>query len=81
MIIWDCGYCETTNPPDEYTDEFTCRGCGHYRMREFERDDYNLTPNPRRPRNLVRSPFPESSYWMDGGVSLRATPALNTVWR
>jgi hypothetical protein len=77
MIIWDCGYCETTNPPDEYT----CRGCGHYRMREFERDDYNLTPNPRRPRNLVRSPFPESSYWMDGGVSLRATPALNTVWR
>ncbi len=43
MIIWDCGYCGTTNPPDGYK----CDGCGHLRMREFERDDYNLTPNPQ----------------------------------
>ncbi len=76
MIIWDCGYCGTTNPPDGYK----CHGCDHPRMREFERDDYNLTPNPRAPRGLVRGPFPESPYWMDGGVSMRATPAQNTVW-
>jgi hypothetical protein len=76
MIIWDCGYCGVTNSPNEYS----CQGCGYGRMREFERDDYNLTPNPRIPRGLVRSPFPENPYFMDGGTSLRATPILNTVW-
>jgi hypothetical protein len=76
MIIWDCGYCATTNPPTV----FKCAGCGHLRMMEFERNDYNLTPNPRTPRGLVRSPFPESPYWMDGGVSLRGDSGVFAVW-
>ncbi len=78
MIIWDCGYCGTTNPPMSYR----CDGCGHLRMKEFERsEDYNLTPNINEVRFHERSPFPSNPYYFDGGVSLRSSPDMEAVWK
>ncbi len=32
------------------------------------------------PVQHLRSPYPDSPYFADGGVSLRSTPSLNAVW-
>lgn len=78
-MVWDCAYCGCVNPNSRYGELVNrCEGCGAIRKREDERslDEVGVAMIQRR--NWVDEDV--SPYYLEGGVSIRETPIVHTVW-
>ena len=65
-----CSYCYSEWKSSEF--HAACIQCGAPKLRAIEFIEQPMA---------FRDAFPDSPYWMDGGVSMRADETTFAVWR